>query len=88
MSNSQPHIDRQPGAVSKTLRERALHAALFEVGGVILVAPLLAWLMNQSLAMMGAMTVMIPTIAMLWNMTYNALFDRLRNRYGFTMSLT
>ncbi|RMU60574.1 Trans membrane pair [Pseudomonas syringae pv. syringae] len=88
MSNSQPHIDRQPGVASKTLRERAMHAALFEIGGVILVAPLLAWLMDQSLAMMGAMTVMISTIAMLWNMTYNALFDRLRNRYGFTMSLT
>lgn len=84
MSNSQPHIDRQPGVASKTLGERAMHAALFEIGGVILVAPLLAWLMDQSLAMMGAMTVMISTIAMLWNMTYNALFDR----YGFTMSLT
>lgn len=59
MSNSQPHIDRQPGVASKTLRERAMHAALFEIGGVILVAPLLAWLMDQSLAMMGAMTVMI-----------------------------
>ncbi|KPB41091.1 PACE efflux transporter [Pseudomonas savastanoi] len=34
------------------------------------------------------MTVMISTIAMLWNMLYNALFDRLRNRYGFAMSLT
>ncbi|WKW34858.1 multidrug/biocide efflux PACE transporter [Pseudomonas viridiflava] len=68
-------------------QERILHAGLFELGGVILVAPLLAWLMNHSLAMMGAMTVMISTVAMLWNMVYNALFDRLRARFGFAMSL-
>ncbi|KPY33323.1 Uncharacterized protein ALO52_04159 [Pseudomonas syringae pv. primulae] len=43
--------------------------------------------MNHSLAMMGAMTVMISTVAMLWNMVYNALFDRLRARFGFAMSL-
>ncbi|MBC3955928.1 multidrug/biocide efflux PACE transporter [Pseudomonas triticifolii] len=72
---------------SKSIKERALHATLFEVGGVILVAPLLAWLMNHSLAMMGAMTVMISTVAMLWNMVYNAFFDRLRARFGFAMTL-
>ncbi|KPX92778.1 Uncharacterized protein ALO49_04835 [Pseudomonas savastanoi pv. retacarpa] len=88
MSNSPQHASQHASVASKTLRERALHASLFEIGGVILVAPLLAWLMNHSLAMMGAMTVMISTIAMLWNMLYNALFDRLRNRYGFAMSLT
>ncbi|WP_415639752.1 multidrug/biocide efflux PACE transporter [Pseudomonas floridensis] len=64
-----------------------MHATLFELGGVILVAPLLAWLMNHSLAMMGAMTIMISTVAMLWNMVYNALFDHLRARAGFTMGL-
>jgi uncharacterized membrane protein len=74
-------------APAKSIRERALHAMLFEVGGIILVAPLLAWLMGHSLAMMGAMTVMISTVAMLWNMVYNALFDRLRNRLAFRMSL-
>ncbi|KPX02267.1 multidrug/biocide efflux PACE transporter [Pseudomonas savastanoi] len=88
MSNSPQHASQHASVASKTLRERALHASLFDIGGVILVAPLLAWLMNHSLAMMGAMTVMISTIAMLWNMLYNALFDRLRNRYGFAMSLT
>lgn len=72
---------------SKSVKERALHATLFELGGIILVAPLLAWLMGHSLAMMGAMTVMISTVAMLWNMVYNALFDRLRGRLGFKMSL-
>ncbi|KPX41233.1 Uncharacterized protein ALO68_01513 [Pseudomonas syringae pv. helianthi] len=88
MSKSQQRAARKASVTPKTLRERALHASLFEIGGVILVAPLLAWIMNHLLVMMGAMTVMISTVAMLWNMVYNALFDRLRNRYGLTMSLT
>jgi uncharacterized membrane protein len=78
---------RQSSVPHKSVRERAFHATLFEVGGVILVAPLLAWLMNYSLAMMGALTIMISTVAMLWNMVYNSLFDRLRRRIGFEMSL-
>ncbi|HEX8596142.1 MAG TPA: multidrug/biocide efflux PACE transporter [Pseudomonas sp.] len=72
---------------TKTIRERALHALLFEIIGVLLFAPLLAWLMGHSLGKMGAMTVMISTVAMLWNMLFNALFDRLRRRLDFTLSL-
>ncbi|WP_122575699.1 multidrug/biocide efflux PACE transporter [Pseudomonas viridiflava] len=87
MSRTLTNTSEQTQVPNKSLRERILHAGLFEVGGVILVAPLLAWLMNHSLAMMGAMTVMISTVAMLWNMVYNALFDRLRARFGFAMSL-
>ncbi|SEJ79985.1 multidrug/biocide efflux PACE transporter [Pseudomonas sp. NFR16] len=71
----------------KSLRERALHALLFEVIGVLVFAPGLAWVLGQSLGKMGAMTVMISTIAMLWNMLFNAAFDRLRARFGFAMSL-
>jgi uncharacterized membrane protein len=32
---------------------------------------------------MGLLTIMISTIAMLWNMVFNALFDRLQLRLGF-----
>ncbi|EGH95922.1 hypothetical protein ALQ72_03052 [Pseudomonas syringae pv. maculicola] len=86
MTHREQPTRQQPPVVHKTIRERALHATLFEVGGVILVAPLLAWIMDHSLAMMGIMTVMISTVAMLWNMVYNALFDRLRSRFGFAMT--
>jgi uncharacterized membrane protein len=72
---------------TKSLKERALHALLFEAIGVLLFAPALAWLLGHSLAKMGAMTVMISTVAMLWNMLFNAGFDRLRARMGFAMSL-
>lgn len=87
MSRTLTNTPEQTQVPNKSLRERILHAGLFELGGVILVAPLLAWLMNHSLTMMGAMTVMISTVAMLWNMAYNALFDSLRARFGFAMSL-
>lgn len=72
---------------AKSLKERALHALLFELIGVVLFAPGLAWALGQSLGKMGAMTVMISTVAMLWNMLFNAGFDRVRARLGFTMNL-
>jgi uncharacterized membrane protein len=83
MKLNRPHT----AAVSaKSLKERALHALLFEMIGVLLFAPALAWLLGHSLGKMGAMTVMISTVAMLWNMLFNAGFDRVRARLGFAMS--
>ena len=83
MKLNRPHT----AAVSaKSLKERALHALLFEMIGVLLFAPALAWLLGHSLGKMGAMTVMISTVAMLWNMLFNAGFDRVRARVGFAMS--
>jgi uncharacterized membrane protein len=72
---------------AKSFKERVLHALLFELIGVLLFAPGLAWVLGQSLGKMGAMTVMISTVAMLWNMVFNAGFDRLRARLGFAMTL-
>ncbi|MDD1965249.1 multidrug/biocide efflux PACE transporter [Pseudomonas putida] len=72
---------------AKSIKERAFHALLFELIGVVLFAPGLAWVLGQSLGKMGAMTVMISTVAMLWNMLFNAGFDRLRARLGFAMTL-
>ncbi|MFJ4143603.1 multidrug/biocide efflux PACE transporter [Pseudomonas sp. NPDC089734] len=70
----------------KSLKERILHALLFELIGLIICAPLLAWIMDESLGKMGALTVMISTAAMLWNMLFNALFDRIRRKTGFAMT--
>jgi uncharacterized membrane protein len=72
---------------AKSVKERAFHALLFELIGVVVFAPGLAWVLGQSLGKMGAMTVMISTVAMLWNMLFNAGFDRLRARLGFAMTL-
>ena len=78
---------RNAAVPAKSLKERALHASLFELIGVLVFAPGLAWVLGESLGRMGAMTVMISTVAMLWNMLFNAGFDRLRARLGFAMSL-
>ncbi len=81
------HDAKNAAVPTKSVKERALHALLFEIIGVLLFAPGLAWVLGQSLGKMGAMTVMISTVAMLWNMVFNALFDRLRARIGFALSL-
>ncbi|TBU94674.1 multidrug/biocide efflux PACE transporter [Phytopseudomonas dryadis] len=80
MSQSQPIAKR-------SLKERVLHASLFEVIAVVVCAPLLAWLMGKSLAHMGALTLMFSAIAMLWNMLFNLLFDAAQQRMGFQRGL-
>jgi uncharacterized membrane protein len=82
-----PHKTAKPVVSRKSLKERALHALLFELIGVLMFAPGLAWVLGQSIGKMGAMTVMISTVAMLWNMVFNAGFDRLRARWGFALNL-
>ena len=43
--------------------------------------------MGKSLFEMGVLTAVIAWIALVWNMIYNAGFDRLENRYGLTRNL-
>ncbi|APW37828.1 hypothetical protein RD110_11975 [Rhodoferax koreense] len=70
-------------ALHKSVKERFLQALLFEMIAVVLCAAAGAWLLGYSLVHMGALTVMISTIAMLWNMAFNALFDRAQLKFGF-----
>jgi uncharacterized membrane protein len=71
----------------KSLAERVGHALAFEVIALLICAPLFSWLMDTPVAAMGALTVAISLIAMLWNVIYNALFDRLQRRMGFSRTL-
>lgn len=71
----------------RSIKERVLHASLFEVIAVVVCAPLLAWAMGKSLAHMGALTLMFSAIAMLWNMLFNILFDAAQRRMGFERGL-
>lgn len=68
----------------RTLKERFFHAAGFEVLAITLVSPLAAWIMNKPLFQMGALAIMLSTLAMIWNMVYNAGFDRLWPREKVT----
>lgn len=63
--------------MSHTLKERFFHALGFEALAVTIVSPLAAWAMDKPLFQMGALAIMLSTVAMLWNMVYNAGFDRL-----------
>jgi uncharacterized membrane protein len=68
----------------RSLSERLFHSLLFEVLAIVISAPLAAWLTGQSVTDMGVLTAAIATIAVLWNMLYNWLFDRLQDKVGFT----
>ncbi len=76
-----PHRPRQDS------QERIFHALAFEGLAVLLTAPVLSLVMNKPLAHMGALTLMFSTVAMLWNMLFNSLFDRAQRRMGFQRTL-
>ncbi|HUH41118.1 MAG TPA: multidrug/biocide efflux PACE transporter [Castellaniella sp.] len=63
--------------------ERLLHALLFEILAIGISAPAAAWITGESMFSMGVLTAVIATMAVLWNMLYNWLFDRLQHRQGF-----
>lgn len=60
----------------RTFAERVVHAVGFEVIAIAICAPLAAWILNKPLFQMGALAIMLSTVAMVWNMIYNAGFDK------------
>lgn len=71
----------------RSVRERIGHALAFELIAVAICAPVLALLMDKPLAHLGALTLMFSTVAMLWNMLFNYLFDRAQSRLNFQRGL-
>ena len=61
---------------NRSLGERVVHAVSFEVIALAICAPTAAWLMDKPLFQMGALAILLSTVAMLWNMIYNAGFDK------------
>lgn len=61
----------------RTFAERILHAVGFEVIAIAICAPLAAWIMDKPLFQMGALAVMLSTVAMVWNIIYNSGFDKI-----------
>lgn len=60
----------------RSLPERVFHAVCFEGIATAILAPATAWLMQRSVLEMGGLTILLATTAMIWNIIYNALFDR------------
>lgn len=73
----------------KSLGERILHAVGFEALAVLISAPTAAWLLNKSMFEMGTLAILLSTTAMVWNIVYNSVFDRLWpvNRVTRTMKV-
>lgn len=61
----------------RSLPERIFHAVCFEGIATAILAPTTARLMQRSVLEMGGLTILLATTAMIWNIIYNALFDRL-----------
>ena len=73
--------------LQKSFAERIFHAFVFESIAIALTAAALVWLMDKPLSQAGWLAVAISTIAMLWNMAFNAAFDRAQLRMGFQRTI-
>lgn len=71
----------------RSLPERIGHSLAFEGIAVLICAPALAWFMGKPLLQLGALTLMFSTVAMLWNVLFNYLFDRAQSHLGFERGL-
>ncbi|MGM3192589.1 multidrug/biocide efflux PACE transporter [Dickeya dadantii subsp. dieffenbachiae] len=73
----QQQIQRKARHEQKTFRERMVHAIGFEVMALLICAPIGAWVLGRSILQVGALSIMLSSVAMIWNVVYNSLFDRL-----------
>jgi uncharacterized membrane protein len=70
----------------KSTTERFLQALGYEAIAIGLCTPLFAWLMHTPLFEMGALTLANCVMALVWNVVFNTVFDRLQSRIGFQKS--
>lgn len=70
-------------ATKRSVVERVFHALVFEAIAITLTAGFLILVMEQPLSHAGGLAIAISTLAMAWNMLFNALFDRAQERMGF-----
>ncbi|VDR24946.1 Predicted membrane protein [Raoultella terrigena] len=68
---------QQSNLQRKSLTERIIHAVSFEGLATLILAPTAAWLMQRSVVEMGGLSILLATLAMVWNLIYNVLFDRI-----------
>ncbi|WP_137166478.1 multidrug/biocide efflux PACE transporter [Salinimonas lutimaris] len=67
----------------KTLTDRIIHAVLFESIALLICAPVMSLVMNKSFFDAGILVIALACVAMVWNVIFNALFDRLQAWLGF-----
>jgi len=64
----------------RSLGDRIRHAISFEIIGLLVVAPLGAWAFQFPLDDIGIVAVVSATIATVWNLAFNYLFDLILQR--------
>ena len=69
---------------AKSVWERSLQAIGFELGGIVVVTPLFAWLMDLPWERVGWLSVANCLLALGWNVLFNAAFDRFIGRCGLS----
>lgn len=70
----------------KSLTERCLQALGFELLALALCTPLLAWLMDKPMLDMGVATLAISVLALIWNVIFNGLLERVLKRWNLRKS--
>ncbi|MCX7080537.1 MAG: multidrug/biocide efflux PACE transporter [Pseudomonas sp.] len=70
----------------KSLTERVFQAIGFEVFAVLMCTPLFAWLMDKPMLDMGVVTIANCFIALGWNVLFNGMFDRMRERFAMAQN--
>ncbi len=61
----------------RSIIERIFHAVCFEVIATAICAPVGALLLDRPILQVGGLTLVLASVAMLWNIIYNMIFDRL-----------
>jgi uncharacterized membrane protein len=90
-NNAGAHTSKNANAnasLKKSIVERIFHAFLFELIAIALTAAAIVWLMGKPLSHAGGLAIAISTIAMLWNMIFNAAFDRAQAKMQFQRTVT
>lgn len=64
----------------RSVAERLFQAVLFELLAVLACTPLFAWIMEERLEHMGALTIANSLVSTIWIAAFNAGADRLRER--------
>lgn len=72
----------------RTRNDRIRHAISFEIIGLIIVAPLGAWVFGKPIEVLGVVVVGSATIATLWNYAFNVMFDRAMLRWRGSVQKT
>ena len=64
----------------RTLRERLLQSAGYEVGSLLVATPICAWLTGTSLAASTVLVIVLTVATMIWSPVYNTIYDRVEWR--------